>query len=109
MLIMHYKVKVCSCIARYPVRWTVKLFTSPPGSPVHSNTNSTFLRRMLQLLHKDCSFTYPPLSVCQVLVYTAEWSTINTPYFINCPSLHGSVAYLLLKIVVLGYDRKGSV
>ena len=36
---VKYKLKACFYIVQYPVRWK----TSPPGRPVHSDTNSTSL------------------------------------------------------------------
>ena len=68
-VIIHTKTKkVHSYTARYPVlRTTQSALDFTPGRPVHSNAISFSGKHsaILQLLHKDYSFTYPPLSVAR--------------------------------------------
>ena len=64
----HIVVKASSYIAQYPVLRTVQSalhFTSL--TDLFTQTPSQLLREasshMLQLIHEDCSYTYPPLSI----------------------------------------------
>ena len=68
---------VCSYVAQYSVLRTVqRVLCFTPGRPVHSSASLGFSGKhsaMLQLLHENYSFRYPPLSAARYLfIQTAE-------------------------------------
>ena len=62
-------------IARYPVRWTKALYTSPSGRRVHSDTNSTSLGSILATQQLRAKIIHSHFHHClysHVLIRTAE-------------------------------------
>ena len=75
--VVSTSVKVCSYLAQYPILMIAQsdlhfisladLFNQTPSQRLWEASS-----HMLQLMHEDCSYTYPPHVYSQVLIYTAE-------------------------------------
>ena len=104
---LHLKGKGMFYLAQYPVCWTAQSalhFT--PGRPVHSGTNSTFLRYILSsnhaaIMHGDYSLVqisttaYNQVARTKMPKLRNSSKEVSNPEYLDCESGIAKIAYII--------------